>query len=83
MLDSKGQAFWDAETDSACFETLKSRLRADIPVEEIDSNINDPAFADRAAALLGEMLGRQDGPRRSATLMQTGEPHATHPTAGR
>jgi uncharacterized protein (UPF0261 family) len=58
MLDSVGQEFWDPEADGACFQALRSRLRPDIPIEEVDRNINDPAFADRAADLLMEMLER-------------------------
>lgn len=56
MLDSPGGAFWDPEADRACFETIKARVRPDIPVIEMDHNINDPEFAERCAAVLLEML---------------------------
>lgn len=34
------------EFDEALFGAIRSKLRKDIPVTEIDANINDPAFAD-------------------------------------
>ena len=56
MLDSEGERFWDPEADQACFDAIRDGLRADIPVHEIDHNINDPEFADAAAnTLLGLM----------------------------
>ena len=56
MLDSEGERFWDPEADGACFDAIRRGLRADIGVHEIDHNINDPEFADRAANTLLEML---------------------------
>jgi uncharacterized protein (UPF0261 family) len=56
MLDSPGERFWLPEADAAFARALRAGLRSDIPVEELDANINDPAFADRAAAALLEML---------------------------
>ena len=56
MLDSEGERFWDPEADRACFDAIRNGLRADIPVHEIDNNINDPEFADYAANTLLEML---------------------------
>lgn len=56
MLDSPGGRFWDPEADQACFATIKAQVKADIPVIEMDNNINDPAFSGKAAALLLEML---------------------------
>jgi uncharacterized protein (UPF0261 family) len=56
MLDSPGGAFWDPEADSRCFSALKKNLRQDIPLIEIDANINDPVFADRAAEVLLQMM---------------------------
>ena len=56
MLDSEGDRFWDPEADRSCFDAIRNGLRADIPVHEIDHNINDPEFADSAANTLLEML---------------------------
>lgn len=56
MLDSTGGAFWNPEADHACFEAIKSNLKPGILIVEAEENINDPAFADRAARALAEML---------------------------
>ena len=56
MLDSEGDRFWDPEADRACFDAIKSKLRPDIPVHELDHNINDLAFADSAANTLLQMM---------------------------
>ena len=56
QLDSPGGAFWDPEADGACFQAIKQNLKADIPVIEMDHNINDPEFADKAVELLLEMM---------------------------
>ncbi len=58
MLDSEGGAFWDPEADRACYEAIKKNVRPDIPVIEMDNNINDPEFADKCATLLLDMLKR-------------------------
>jgi uncharacterized protein (UPF0261 family) len=58
QLDSPGQPFWWPEADRALYDAITAHVRPGIPVEEIDANINDPAFADRAAGLLLEMLKR-------------------------
>jgi uncharacterized protein (UPF0261 family) len=56
MLDSEGNEFWDPDADQACFEAIKNKIRSDIPVLELDNNINDKEFADKASAVLLEML---------------------------
>jgi uncharacterized protein (UPF0261 family) len=58
QLDSPGGAFWDPQADRACFEAIKRNLKQNIPVIELDNNINDPEFADRAAETLLDMLGK-------------------------
>jgi uncharacterized protein (UPF0261 family) len=58
MLDSPGGPFWDAEADLACFDAIRSQLKRGIPVIEIDGNINDPVFADRATEVFLELSGR-------------------------
>jgi len=55
MLDSPGGLFWDPDADRACFEALRSSLKASIRVIEVDANINDPAFADRATQVFFEL----------------------------
>jgi uncharacterized protein (UPF0261 family) len=56
QLDSPGGAFWDPRADKACFDAIKENLKPDIPVVEMDNNINDPEFADRAAFSLLEFM---------------------------
>lgn len=46
VISAPGQPFHDAEADAALFNTLKAELRKDIPVRELDCNINDAAFAE-------------------------------------
>jgi len=58
QLDSPGGAFWDPQADRACFEAIKKDLRPGIPVIEMDNNINDPEFADKAVETLLGMLGK-------------------------
>src|SRR2546425_9767692 len=48
MLDSPGGPFWDPDADHACYDVIRCRLKPSISVIEIDANINDPIFADRA-----------------------------------
>jgi uncharacterized protein (UPF0261 family) len=56
QLDSPGGAFWDPEADGACFKAIKENLKPGIPFIEMDNNINDPAFAEKAVELLLAML---------------------------
>lgn len=56
MLDSPGGEFWWPEADAALFEAIKRHVRPDIPVYEMDNNINDDAFADAVAGKLLELL---------------------------
>jgi uncharacterized protein (UPF0261 family) len=60
MLDSHGQPFWDEPADRACFEAIRGQLRQGIPLIEIDSNINDTEFADRATEIFLELSGKRD-----------------------
>lgn len=57
ILDSEGNEFWWPEADQAMFDAIKANVREGIRVEEVDANINDPEFADRAVELLLELMG--------------------------
>jgi uncharacterized protein (UPF0261 family) len=60
MIDAPGGPFWWPEADRALLAALKENLRPDIPVIEIDANVNDPEFARPAAeALLALLKNRQ------------------------
>lgn len=56
MLDSPGGDFWDPEADRACFDAIKQNLKPEIPVIEMDNNINEPEFSGKVAEVLLEML---------------------------
>ena len=58
QLDSPGGDFWDPEADQACFNAIKENLKPGIPVIEMDNNINDPEFAEKAVELLLDMLSQ-------------------------
>lgn len=45
LLSVPGQPFHDPSADAALLEALKSNLRAEIEVRELDCAINDPLFA--------------------------------------
>lgn len=63
VLDSPGGEFWQPEADQALYAAIKAHVRADIPVHEVDCNINDAAFAqavvDQLLALIGNRAVRQ------------------------
>jgi len=52
VISVEGQAFHDRAADAALFEAIKAHLRKDIPVVELDTTINDPAFAEACANTL-------------------------------
>ncbi|HUU11019.1 MAG TPA: Tm-1-like ATP-binding domain-containing protein [Phycisphaerae bacterium] len=59
MIDLEGKPFHLPEANRALFEALRGNLRQDIPVVEMDCDINAPAFARRSAeALLAGMKAR-------------------------
>jgi uncharacterized protein (UPF0261 family) len=59
ILDGDGERFCDRAADQAMFDAIKENLRADIPVEEINCNINDPAFAEKAVAMMLGLIGEK------------------------
>lgn len=58
ILDSEGERFWWPEADRAMFDAIRKNLNPDIVVEEIDANINDRKFADKAVEMLMSLMGR-------------------------
>lgn len=56
QLDCPGGAFWDPEADGACYTAIRDHLRSDVPLIEMDANINDAAFADSVASTLLDMI---------------------------
>ena len=56
VLDSPGGEFWQPQANQALFAAIKQTVRADIPVYELDNNINDGAFAQAVVQKLLEFL---------------------------
>ena len=49
-LDREGGSFWYPEADAALFQSLRNWMSPDVQLMELDLHINDPAFAEAAAA---------------------------------
>ncbi len=56
-IDVEGKLFHSPEAMQAFVDALKANLRSDIPVIEMQTDINDPAFAEQVAHALLDMLG--------------------------
>ena len=68
MIDAPGGPFWWPEADRALTDALKAHLRPDIPVIEMDVNVNDAAFSQRCAQeLLANMARKASGTAANAT----------------
>jgi uncharacterized protein (UPF0261 family) len=52
VISEPGGPFHDPAADAALFGAIKTHLRTDIPVIELDCTINDPSFADACASTL-------------------------------
>ena len=57
LLGAPGEEFHWPEADQALFDAIKRHVREDIPVYELDLNVNDEAFADAVTDKLLEYLG--------------------------
>jgi len=56
-IDAPGQPFYGAEEDAALYATLKDTVNTDIvEIIEMDTNINDKAFAEAAAQKLIDLM---------------------------
>jgi uncharacterized protein (UPF0261 family) len=62
VISAPGQKFHDPAADRALFEALKSGLRKDIEVVEMDCAINDSAFAEACARALLANLAKAPAP---------------------
>jgi uncharacterized protein (UPF0261 family) len=56
LLDIEGQPYWQPEVDAALFAAIRAGLRSGILLIEMEADINDPAFARRAAETLLELI---------------------------
>ena len=55
-LDIPGGQFWDPDINNAFIKTLKENLRKDIPIIEMDNNINDPLFSASLADAIEKLI---------------------------
>jgi uncharacterized protein (UPF0261 family) len=55
LIDTDGQVFHDPAADAALFAALRENLDDDVEVRELDTHINDPAFARAMAERLHEL----------------------------
>ena len=56
MLDAPDKEFWWPEANQALFDAIKGNLKSEIPIYELDCNINDDEFADAIANKMLELL---------------------------
>ena len=57
-IATEGQVFYDLEADAALFETIRSTIdTAKVVLHEVDTDVNDPAFAMAMANRLHELMG--------------------------
>ena len=57
ILDGDGQPFCDRRADGAMFAALREHLRSEIPFVEMNANINDAQFAQRAVEMIFQLIG--------------------------
>ena len=56
ILDADEGQFCDREADQAMFEAIKAHVADGIPVEEMNCNINDPEFSNKAVEMLLDLI---------------------------
>lgn len=59
ILDGDGQPFCDRAADAACFDAIRKHTRADIPVVDVDANINDASFSAKAVETMLQLIARK------------------------
>jgi len=56
MIAVEGQPFYDKDADDALLAGLHETLGPSVEVHELETDINDPAFADAMADRLHELI---------------------------
>ncbi len=59
-IDAEGKPFWWPEADAALFQSVRNWIAPGVELIELDTHINDPAFAAACANKLLEMMGKKD-----------------------
>jgi len=57
MIATPGGPFHDAAADEALFAAVRANAGPDVELIEMDTDINDPAFADAMVAKLHGFVG--------------------------
>jgi uncharacterized protein (UPF0261 family) len=57
MIAVEGQPFYDPDADEALIGALREELDPSVDVRELDTDINDPSFAEAMAERLHELVG--------------------------
>lgn len=65
ILDGDGEQFCDRDADQAMFDAIREHVREDVQVAEVDANINDREFADRAVEMMLELIAQSKRPQTS------------------
>ncbi|MBX9678701.1 MAG: Tm-1-like ATP-binding domain-containing protein [Gemmataceae bacterium] len=55
-IDREGQPFWWPEADHALFQSIRNWIGPMVQLIELDLHINDPEFANQAAAMLQKLM---------------------------
>ncbi|MGD8216151.1 Tm-1-like ATP-binding domain-containing protein [Aestuariimicrobium sp. Y1814] len=58
-IGAPGQPYEDREADEALFNEIRTGLREDIPLVEVDAAINDPAFAARVVEVFDQLWAQR------------------------
>jgi uncharacterized protein (UPF0261 family) len=56
ILDGDGEPFCDRAADRAMFDAIAENVDEDIPVVEMEANINDPEFAEMAVGMMLDLI---------------------------
>jgi uncharacterized protein (UPF0261 family) len=59
-LDRRGTGFYDAELDRAFVDELKKRLRSEIEVREVDTDLDTPEFAQAIVDAFDEIMAARN-----------------------
>lgn len=61
LLDGDGQPFCDRDADAAMFRAIRDNVRPEIPVVEVNANINDPEFSAKAVEIMLSLIAQSRG----------------------
>ncbi|HEV3408152.1 MAG TPA: Tm-1-like ATP-binding domain-containing protein, partial [Gaiellaceae bacterium] len=64
-IATEGQPFHDRDADEALFGALREHLEPSVDVRELDTDVNDPAFALAMAERLHELVRAHARPREA------------------